>query len=1115
MMLLAGYQDAATPAHRKVFAMKDGNGYYAEWWDWDRFSKWVGGQQGWPLFRHSGRVESKPAKETALRVMGDLVALSAGVPQDIRNANPKATFGLAGIEAWAADCADVEKHEDWGMCHPENPQWTVRNSTAVYLENVAKQALLSPDATAHVRKAAAQYRSAYAAWQQAYAQIGYAAPEGSGKVKERRLAAAAAVRRAAEFEKAGIAEIAAALQAEGVEVQPTSAAAGAAGEVVLSIPGMPEDMLDKGLADRGCSYQAGVARAYVWALRQAGVDIDFTEFTALSGWAFSFVYNYGNCPQVGIRVRGTAGEAGPGETFQIADWFGLGYESAPTQDREKFWAFVREQINAGHPIISEHGDGGLILGYREHGGKREARFVSFMGGRWMDINGFEPFEVCALVPKGQALTKRDLYLKGLQRAVHYETMPEWKGAATGLAGLDVYAADAADPAKDFADHSDWFCWATFNRIDTRVCAADWLRDAADVLGGDARRPLLAAADQYARAFKSYTEFQAGLGGGDDSAEAFLERIRKPEKVAALAPLLKSAVEAERAGVAQLQAGLRALGEPVPAVTATVAAAAPNREDGKVWLDGLKWFPSWMTLPGCLVACSRYLRADNSPDWVYGATAFAFALNVHRTLCPSGPTAWGDGDCTGLARNMGMRVEGLFVGKDDANFAQKQEEFFGRVCRAIDAGLPVIGWEMAEPDYYVVHGYDAEGNYLFRNFDDTVGRTSKTKLGDTGIGVFSLMIVHPQAPADDRTTVRQALALALDIAAGKPHHGGEYAMGIAGYDRWIKALAEPEAVLADENAAYGLAYNAACWEDCRSHAPGFLQEAQKRLADPNLDIDFAAAIASYREAAAGVKKVKDLFPFDHAQKAGMTERLRDAALRAQAVEALRSARAAEAEGLRSLAALVEKLGGPRVDVAAVVGPRRVMLENVPPVGGEGNGYVRGIEVLLAGAGAPVAYDRLMGLSGMAFIAQADTGHRWEGKVDVGWWPLDMWGLEMRRDFLARAVGWELQEAGLQTMDLTEEQVKAASADLPQFYRDHLEQHVRASIDAGRPVLGNDDFGFVITGYDDATDAPPVFGRCPRLADSEIGRAESWPCGLIMLGTRTEPMGTEAADIAALQ
>ena len=400
-------------------------------------------------------------------------------------------------------------------------------------------------------------------------------------------------------------------------------------------------------------------------------------------------------------------------------------------------------------------------------------------------------------------------------------------------------------------------------------------------------------------------------------------------LAGAVPLLRQAVEAERAGLGQLTAALTELKvDPLPHVGGGAPASSVVRgeesartTDGEVWLEGLKWFPSWMTLPGCLVACSRSLGMDNSPDWVYGATAFAFALNVHRTLCPSGPTAWDDRACTSLARNLGLRVEYLIADNGGGQLAQKQEEFFGRVSQAIDAGLPVIGWEMEVPDYYVVHGYDAEGSYLFRDFGGSVGRVNKTKLGDTGIGILKLMIVPPQAPADDRTTVRLALTIALEIAAGKPRHGGEYTMGLAGYDQWIKALEQPEAVLADENAAYGLAYNAACWSDCRSHAPGFLLEAQKRLNDPSLDADFKAAIASYQKVAAGMERVHGLFPAEHEQKPETAERLRDAALRAQALEALRSARAAEAEGLRSLAALLEKLGGPKVDVAAIIAPRR--------------------------------------------------------------------------------------------------------------------------------------------------------------------------------------------------
>jgi len=193
--------------------------------------------------------------------------------------------------------------------------------------------------------------------------------------------------------------------------------------------------------------------------------------------------------------------------------------------------------------------------------------------------------------------------------------------------------------------------------------------------------------------------------------------------------------------------------------------------------------------------------------------------------------------------------------------------------------------------------------------------------------------------------------------------------------------------------------------------------------------------------------------------------------------------------------------------------RVWIDNVPPAKGKGNGYIRGIESLLAHAGTPVAYERLMGLSGMAFIAQADVEHRWEGKVDVGWWPLDPWGLQLRREFLGQAVGCELREVGWIT--LTSDEFVAMRDRLPEVYRAHIEPHVKESIEAGRPVLAMCDFGFVITGYDNASDQPPVLGRCACETESKQYRPENWPIGLLVLGARTEAMDPEAADVAALR
>jgi RimJ/RimL family protein N-acetyltransferase len=193
--------------------------------------------------------------------------------------------------------------------------------------------------------------------------------------------------------------------------------------------------------------------------------------------------------------------------------------------------------------------------------------------------------------------------------------------------------------------------------------------------------------------------------------------------------------------------------------------------------------------------------------------------------------------------------------------------------------------------------------------------------------------------------------------------------------------------------------------------------------------------------------------------------------------------------------------------------KVWVECLPPAPGPGNGYLRGLESILAQQGTPVSYDRLMALSGLAFITQADSAHRWEGKVDVGWWPLDVWGLMLRLEFVGRAIGHELNPAG--AIGFTAEQFLQIRDELPAWYRRQIEPQVKRSIDAGCPVLAFTDFGYVITGYDDAAAQPPVFGRCGCDTKPGQGRCGEWPSGVLVLGKRTPPIDARAADIAALR
>lgn len=199
--------------------------------------------------------------------------------------------------------------------------------------------------------------------------------------------------------------------------------------------------------------------------------------------------------------------------------------------------------------------------------------------------------------------------------------------------------------------------------------------------------------------------------------------------------------------------------------------------------------------------------------------------------------------------------------------------------------------------------------------------------------------------------------------------------------------------------------------------------------------------------------------------------------------------------------------------------RVRITNVPPATGGGNGYVRGFQTLLDCAGVPIEYERLMGLSGMAFIFQVDIEHRWEGKVDAGWWPLDPWGLKLHREFLSRAVGYELKEAGpffdshRWAMPVNERR---------DTYLKQMHPEVVRQIDAGRPALApfspsKADFGYVITGYDRdmAAGQPPIWGRSATDTKGNYGYCADWPFGVITLGRRLDPMDANEADLTALR
>jgi len=180
----------------------------------------------------------------------------------------------------------------------------------------------------------------------------------------------------------------------------------------------------------------------------------------------------------------------------------------------------------------------------------------------------------------------------------------------------------------------------------------------------------------------------------------------------------------------------------------------------------------------------------------------------------------------------------------------------------------------------------------------------------------------------------------------------------------------------------------------------------------------------------------------------------------------------------------------------------------PVGSEWTaGYARGLQIALGYLGHSVDYDTIMGDSGIAFIAQGEEGstNLRDGAVDVGWWPLDPFGMNARLNFLEQTVGRRLS--------YIPPDVDSYKADPAAHYAERFAPAVEESIAQGRPCLARAGCWFVVSGYDQGE--PALLGNCTLVDVNELIRAFQQPTALLVLGESCDTMDREQADLAALR
>jgi len=314
------------------------------------------------------------------------------------------------------------------------------------------------------------------------------------------------------------------------------------------------------------------------------------------------------------------------------------------------------------------------------------------------------------------------------------------------------------------------------------------------------------------------------------------------------------------------------------------------------LESFHWECMWITILGCVKGCANFLNVPISNGWLYGISGHAFVLNIHEELCPSGPTAWNMSVLDKMLPNAGLFTNGVLAWFNHPDLKEKQLEAWNFVRSCIDAGVPVVGWCLDIPEYYIIKGYDDEG-YIFEGVECSENKKTLPwdKLGDLEVKLLDVFCVKKAQPAQDKDAVKQALQFAIEASSGSEKYFEEgYKGGLGGYDNWIKALEQGKAN------PWGAGYNSACWQECRELAVEFLKEAKQKI--PGIGSLFDNAIANYETVSKNLTKVAEMFPFIGLDK----NHVKDSIRVQTAVNALKEAKTAETAGVESLKKIVDKL-----------------------------------------------------------------------------------------------------------------------------------------------------------------------------------------------------------------
>ena len=313
-------------------------------------------------------------------------------------------------------------------------------------------------------------------------------------------------------------------------------------------------------------------------------------------------------------------------------------------------------------------------------------------------------------------------------------------------------------------------------------------------------------------------------------------------------------------------------------------------------------PNWTTAAGALEGVLAAEGLEMPRHAVMGLTGHAWHLCLASegdvTALPNGPhdLDWGAMveryARTGLAwERLGRRARGV-------ELAVARDEAIAWARERLDAGVPLIGFDLQIHEFAIVRGYSVErGGFLVESAvsEEMGGFAPWSDWPTPSIGIVELFAPIGPSDPDPEEAVVGALQTAVELLSGD---GGASAhpRGTAALEAWADAFEGT-----GEVDRAGNAYTLAVLQAARTDGAAFLGDLAEAV--PGLAIPLIHAQRAVLDVTQALSPLLTLFPFP----AGGHGSVANPGLREAAANALRRAAAHERRAAASIAEALDSLG----------------------------------------------------------------------------------------------------------------------------------------------------------------------------------------------------------------